>query len=335
MRSYAIVGTGAVGGYYGACLQKSGLDVHFLLRSDYAEVRENGLRVDSPKGDIVLPLVMAYSHPEDMPRCDVVVVAWKTTHNKYLRETLPRLVKPGGVVLVLQNGLDPEREVAPHAGTAQVLAGLCFLCSRKEGPGHIRHQDYGAITLAAYPGLAEGSQGAEGAKAAESDAGKGPPGRARPMGVTGAMRAVGADFESAGIEIKLHDDWRAARWRKLVWNIPFNGLCALWKLDTRALLAMPGKRKLVRELMLEVMAGAALDGCPLSPEFADRMLSATDAMTPYEPSMKLDRDEGRPMELPAIYGRTLEAIRMAGGEALLMESLLADLQLVELGGKPG
>lgn len=317
MRTYAIVGTGAVGGYFGACLQRAGLDVHFLLRSDYDFVRRNGLRVDSPKGDIVLPEVKAYSRPEDMPRCDVAIVAWKTTHNRFLPETLPFLVKPDGAVLVLQNGLDPEREAAPHAGGAQVLGGLCFLCSRKDGPGHIRHQDYGAVTVAAYAG-AEGGEG-------------GLPGSGKPMGVTDVMRAVGGDLQSAGMETRLHEDWRAARWRKLVWNVPFNGLCALWKTDTRTLLGMPGMRAEVEALIFEVMAGAALSGCPLPSDLPGRMLADTETMIPYEPSMKLDRDEGRPMELEAIYGRTLEAIRGAGGSAPRMESLAARLGYLEQG----
>lgn len=303
MRSYAIVGTGAVGGYYGACLQQAGQDVHFLVRSDYPWIHEYGLRVDSPKGDMVLRRVKAYARPADMPRCDVALLAWKTTHNRFLADTLPHVVKPGGVVLVLQNGLDPEREVAPHAGTAAVLAGLCFLCSRKEGPGHVRHQDFGAVTLAAYTPAPEVA-----------------------AGVTSAMREVAEDLRSSGIEVRLHEDWRAARWRKLVWNVPFNGLCALHRADTRALLAMPGMRDKVARLMGEVMAGAALQGHALPEGFAARMLEDTDRMIPYEPSMKLDRDQGRDMELEAIYARPLEAIRGAGGRAPEMEALLRDLR---------
>jgi 2-dehydropantoate 2-reductase len=288
------------------------LDVHFLLRSDFEHVRDHGLRVESPKGDFSLPKVKAYARPEDMPRCDVAAVAWKTTENRYLAEVLPKVVKPGGVVLVLQNGLDPERDAAPHVRDldAKVLSGLCFLSSRKLGPGHVLHQDFGAITLAAYGEQAAG------------EAGKG-------LGVTGEMREVAADFGEAGVEIRLHESWRAARWRKLVWNVPFNGLCALHGLDTRKLLARPDLKALARRLMEEVLAGAALEGCALPDGFADRMMKDTEAMVPYEPSMKLDLDSGRPMELDAIYARTVAAIRKAGGEAPLVEELLERLRALE------
>lgn len=321
MRTYAIVGTGAVGGYYGACLQRGGLDVHFLLRSDYEAVKTQGIKVDSPKGNFHLPHVKAYARAADMPRCDVVVLAWKTTHNRALPETLPRLVKPGGFVLVLQNGLEPEREAAPHAGGAHVLGGLCFLSSRKVGPGHVLHQDYGTITLAAYPGVSGGAGGAVGSG--------GPDGAAAvPEEVTAGLRGIAEDLGRGGVDTRILADWRAARWRKLVWNVPFNGLCALHGLDTSALLARPELRERARALMEEVLAGAAREGHVLPLDFADRMLADTEKMVPYEPSMKLDRDAGRPMELAAIYERTIEAIRKAGGKAPQMEALLRELRMI-------
>ena len=321
-KTYAIVGTGAVGGLYGALLHHAGREVHFLLRSDYEHVRRHGLRVDSPLGDVRIPKVHCYSEPEAMPACDVVVVAWKTTQNAHLGRVLPRLVKPGGAVLVLQNGLDPEREAAAHAGGAAILAGLCFLCSRKEGPGWIRHQDYGMVTFAAY---GDGRGNSDGRS---NDAGNGDA-PVRSLGVTPEMRAVESDFREARVETRLEEDWRCARWRKLVWNIPFNGLSALLDADTRELMAHPGTRALLGDLMDEVMAGAAACGCPLPPDFPQKMLASTEAMAPYETSMKLDRNARRPMELEAIYGRTLEEIRKAGGTAPRMEALLAELRFLE------
>ena len=111
-RSYAILGTGALGGFYGARLQKAGLDVHFLVHSDYEFVNQQGLIVESKDGDFTLPQVQAYSETSQMPRCDVVIVALKTTQNHLLPKLLPDVVKDNGVVLVLQNGLGIENEVA-------------------------------------------------------------------------------------------------------------------------------------------------------------------------------------------------------------------------------
>ena len=76
--SYAIIGTGAIGGYYGACLQRAGNQVHFLLHSDYQHVKENGLIIESPKGNFTLPRVQAYQDARRMPASDVVIVTLKT-----------------------------------------------------------------------------------------------------------------------------------------------------------------------------------------------------------------------------------------------------------------
>ena len=147
-RRYAILGTGAVGGFYGARLQKAGLDVHFLLHNGYEHVSKHGLIVESPDGDFPLPQVHAYNDVNKIPRCDVVVVTLKTTQNHLLPQLLPNIVKDDGVVLVLQNGLGVEPEIAQIVGSERVIGGLCFLCSNKVGPGHIRHLDYKEIKLA-------------------------------------------------------------------------------------------------------------------------------------------------------------------------------------------
>jgi 2-dehydropantoate 2-reductase len=308
MQSYAILGTGAVGGYYGALLQKAGAQVHFLVRSDYAHIKSHGLKIDSPRGNFTLEKVNAHATPQGMPPCDVAVVSWKSTENGHLAEVLPKVLKPGGSVLVLQNGLDPERDAAAVAPDSPILSGLCFLCSRKEGPGWIRHLDYGAITLARYS-----TRG--------------------PQGITEEMRRAGEDLRAAGVEIRMHEDWRAARWRKLVWNIPFNGLCALMGSDTARLMRHPPMRAQIAALMDEVIAGAASCGCPLSGDLRERMMKDTDAMAPYEPSMKLDRDAGRPMELEAIYARPLEEMAKAGADAPLIRNLYAELAFLE--SRPG
>ncbi len=125
---YAVIGTGAVGGYYGGLLARRGHRVHFLLHNDYAHVREHGLRVDSKNGDFLLRDPLAYASAKDMPRCDIVLVALKTTQNQALSSILPHVVKDGGIVVMLQNGLGVEREAADIVPRATVLGGLCFLC---------------------------------------------------------------------------------------------------------------------------------------------------------------------------------------------------------------
>ncbi|MEO0355147.1 MAG: 2-dehydropantoate 2-reductase N-terminal domain-containing protein, partial [Cyanobacteria bacterium P01_A01_bin.3] len=88
---YAIIGTGALGGYYGARLQRSGADVHFLLNSDFDRVKTHGLVVESIYGDFTLPTMSAYRDASEMPPCDAVVICLKTTQNHLLPQLLPPL----------------------------------------------------------------------------------------------------------------------------------------------------------------------------------------------------------------------------------------------------
>lgn len=284
-RSYAIIGTGALGGYYGGCLQKAGFDVHFLLHSDYEYVCQHGLIVESKNGDFTLPNVQAYADAEKMPACDVVVVALKTTQNHLLPKLLPNVVKDGGVVLVLQNGLGVEDEVAQIVGGKKAIGGLCFLCSNKVGPGHIRHLDYGEIMLAEY--------------ANNYQAG----------GITDRMRQIGSDLERAGIPIKLAEDLLLARWHKLVWNIPYNGLSVVLNARTDELMADIHTRNLAEELMREVAAGAKSCDRIISDSWIELMLDRTIKMKPYRTSMKIDYDEKRPLEVEAMFGNPLRLAR--------------------------
>ncbi len=287
-KQFAIIGTGAVGGYYGGLLQQAGFDTHFLLHSDYEHVKHDGLMIESPNGNIHLPKVKSYNNPKKMPRCDVVVVSLKTTANHLLPDILPHVVKDGGIVLTLQNGLGSEEQIADIVGADRVIGGLCFLCSSKVGPGHIQYLDYGLITLGEYH--AEG----------------------QPTGITPRLEHLGADMQSAGISIQLIKDLQLARWKKLVWNIPFNGLSVVRNSMTNVLVQDSETRALCETLMSEVAAGSAACARPIERAFIEKMMMDTEKMAPYATSMKLDFDRGKPMEIESIYGNPLRAARARG-----------------------
>lgn len=287
-RSYAVIGTGAVGGYYGALLHKSGREVYFLLHRDYEKVKERGLRVDSVGGDFVLSKVNAYGCASDMPPCDVVLVALKATNNGILPRILPSVCKKGGTVLLMQNGLGGEEEIAGIMKHQTIVGGLCFICSSKIGPGHIQHLDYGDVTLGEYTVSHDGA------------------------GITGTMKMIAEDFVGAGIKVHLVDNLEVARWKKLVWNVPFNGLSVVLDATTDQLMKSCESRSLIIKLMEEVCEGAAACGNPVEKDFIDTMVTATDTMTSYTTSMKIDYERKRPLEIEAIYGVPLEYAKKAG-----------------------
>jgi 2-dehydropantoate 2-reductase len=296
-RSYAIIGTGALGGFYGARLQHAGCELHFLLHSDYKHVRQHGLICESPDGDFTLPKVNAYADVRDMPRCDVVCVCLKTTQNHLLPQLLPPIVKEDSVVLVMQNGLGMEAQAAEAVGAKHVVGGLCFLCSNKAGPGHIRHLGYTLVALAEFS----------------------------TRGISERLRAIADDFRRARVEIELAEDLDAIRWQKLVWNIPYNGLSVTLDATTTELMTNPQSRQLVEAIMHEVVADARACGVALTDDIIARMLSNTEKMAPYRTSMKVDYDDRRPLEIEAIFGNPLRAAQRTGASSPLLEQLYAQL----------
>ena len=314
--TYAIVGTGALGGFYGANLQQAGLEVHFLVRSDYESVQRNGLFVESVDGDFRLNRVNAYYDARNMPACDVAIVALKTTQNHLLPDILLPILKENSIVLVLQNGLGIEEEVAAiidrykvsgyKIGETKIIGGLCFLCSNKVGDGHIRHLAYGKIILGEHKNNSQHGD------------------------IADEMRIIANDFETAGIPIELSSDLLLSRWKKLVWNIPYNGLSVVLDATTEELMTNPNSLELVKELMHEVLIGAKSVGRDIPLEFIETMLEHTRNMHPYRTSMKIDYDEKRPLELTAIFANPLQAAFSCGVDLPKIRCLYQQLQFLDL-----
>ncbi|TVQ11508.1 MAG: putative 2-dehydropantoate 2-reductase [Leptolyngbya sp. DLM2.Bin27] len=312
-RRYAVLGTGAIGGYYGACLQRGGAEVHFLLHSDYDHVARHGLVVESIAGDFALPQVQAHRTVATMPAVDVVIVGLKTTQNALLPDLVRPILGPETAILTLQNGFAIEHELAQWVGSRPILGGLCFICSNKIGPGTIRHLDYGSVLLGQH----------------SLDH--------QPAGLSPLLKALVQDFQAAQVEVELTDDLRLARWRKLVWNIPFNGLSVVMNATTAEMMADPNICQLAEQLMGEVVAAAQADGEALSPgqgrqlsaELIGQMLTHTEQMAPYRTSMKLDFDAGRPLEVEAIFGNPLRAAQAAGMAAPRIEMLYHQLKAID------
>lgn len=309
MRSYTVIGLGAIGGYYGARLHQAGFPVRFVARSDAEHVRQHGLRVDSPQGDAVLDVDVldgrTLADQPDPARSDVLVVAVKTTSTPDVVPLVARLAGPDTIVVVMQNGLGVEASLAAAAPESTVVGAMCFMCSNKVGPGHVVHLDQGAVTL--------GEHRADGA----------------PAGVTPAVEAVMTDLLAARVSASPVPDLQTGRWQKLVWNIPFNGLSVTLDAGTDEMLADPATRQRASALMDEVIAGAVACGHGFDRSFADRMLATTETMTPYKTSMKLDHEAGRPLELDAIYAAPIEAARAAGQTMPQAEALLAELRVID------
>jgi 2-dehydropantoate 2-reductase len=307
-----IIGTGAIGGFYGLMLARAGYDVHFLLRSEFSAVSQNGLRLDSQvHGVLTLDNVQAYSSAADMPACDWLLVGAKTTGNHGVAPAIIQAAAPNAKVLMLQNGLAVEAELrALLPDSLHLLGGLCFICVHRTGPGQIAHQAFGAVNIGYHSGPA--------ADAAASLA---------------IVEEGAALFHAAGIESVAMDNLDKARWQKLVWNVPYNGLSVLLNASTTPLMADPDSRELIQGLMAEVVQGAQACGHVLPQGYAEQLFKVTGHMPDYRPSMHHDFSEKRPLELEAIYAKPLAAALAAGCDMPKIRALYHALAFIDRGNR--
>lgn len=293
-KSVAVVGSGAIGLYYGGRLAQAGEDVRFLLRSDHDTISRDGLKVESVHGDFELPSVQAFRTPEEIGPVDLVIVAWKATANHQLAKVLPPLLHAGTQVLTLQNGLGNCETLAKIAGAENVLGGLCFVCINRLSPGQVSHSAGGRVTLGEWR----------------------PDDRGRVM-------ELERRFKAAHIQGVAVENLEKSQWEKLVWNIPFNGLSvAEGGVTTDVLLASAETENELRALMVEVITAARALGLDLADELIDFNIDRTRPMGPYRTSSMIDFVEGREVEVEPIWEEPLRRATAAGVAMPHLENLV-------------
>ena len=298
----ALVGPGAVGGYYGAMLAIHGHDVHFLFRSTYDAVQSGGLwlvhHAECGRKERVETL-HAHATTETIGVCDWVIVATKATANTELAEILRPMVGEHTNLLTLQNGMGNVENLSYAFGNDRtILAGLCFTCINRTAPhviesllpGYVQFGEFGKSILE------EG------------------------------MKMVHA-FESSGVKVRVAESLDEALWRKLCWNVPFNGLAiAGGGITTDLILADPVLKQRCHDLMLEIQAGAKSYGINIEDASLDRQFELTEPMGPYKPSSLIDFLDGKPVEVDAIWGEALKRGASKGVEMPELKKLLQNLR---------
>ena len=294
----AVVGSGAIGWYYGGRLANLGEDVRFVLRSDYEAVRNGGMRVESVHGDFDLPQPQVFRSSGDIGPVDLVIIAWKATANAHLAEVLPPLLHEGTQVLTLQNGLGNCEMISAITGPDRVLGGLCFVCINRIAPGLIRHTAGGRLSIGEWQ-----------------------------AGISGRAVEVARRFKAAGIPANAVENLQAAQWEKLVWNVPFNGLSvARGGVTTDVLLDSGETENEIRALMAEVIAAARAQGLELGDELIDFNVERTRPMGPYRTSSMIDFVEGREVEMDGIWREPLRRAKELGVPMPRLEKLLAEIE---------
>ncbi|GAB4356583.1 MAG: 2-dehydropantoate 2-reductase [Methylohalobius crimeensis] len=296
-----IVGTGAIGGFYGALLAKAGWDVAVVCRSEYDTVKRQGIQIRSTLGEWTFRPSAVYRHAGEIETPpDYVIVCTKVLPGTDRAALIRDALGPDTAITLIQNGIEIEDELAASFPEHELISGLAFVCVSRTGPGQVWHQAYGNLRLGNFPH------------------GSGP-----------KTETLCDAFNRAGVRAKTREDIVTARWQKCVWNAPFNPLSVLsGGLTTSDILK--NQENLVLQMMGEICAIAAATGHPLPPDVIDQNITSTYQMPPYKTSMLLDFEAGRPMESEAILGNAVRAGRREGVAIPHLETVYALMQLREL-----
>jgi 2-dehydropantoate 2-reductase len=297
-----VVGTGAVGGFYAGRLALAKARVATLCRSDFETVRSQGITVNSVWGDFQFkPAQVVRRAAEYGPPPDFILVALKVLPDVDTAEIIRDAVGPDTAIILVQNGIGIDEPVAAAFPHNEIISAIAFIAVSRTGPGRILHADYGRLVLGRFP-----------------------------SGTSPRVGHLAKLFHAGSVPCEITDDIVAARWRKLVWNAPFNPISVLGgSVDTKTMVDTKESADLARKVMEEVMRIAAAAGHPLTPDIIEQNFEGTRAMKPIKTSMLADFEAGRPMEVEAIVGNALRTARRHKVEAPYLETLYALLKLVE------
>ena len=306
MNSYSgikvlLIGTGAIGSFYGGKLSQAGAAVSAVCRSDYNIVKEKGIRIKSINGDFDFkPDSVFKKASEYNDTADFLVVATKVLPDIDVVSIIRDAVKPSTSIVLLQNGINIEKEVTDAFPDNEIISALAFVCVSRVEYGLIDHQDYGRVVIGSFP-----------------------------SGVSGKVKLLEEMFKASGTPVETADDIISARWKKLLWNAPFNPVSVIGGgVSTKEMLADPLTESFIENIMKEVYALSVADGHPVDENLIKKNLEDTYKMVPYKTSMLLDFEAGRPMEVEAILGNAVRIADKYGVGVPYLKSIYALLDLI-------
>ena len=299
---FAMLGSGAVGGYYGARLARAGHRVTFVARGAHLRaIRERGLLVWSPLGDFVTR-ADATDDPSTVHDADVVVVAVKGYDNATAFAALPAMVGPQTLVLTLQNGVESADELAACVGREKVIGGPTYVATGLRAPGLIVQN--GTHRRIVVGELLD-----------------------PPAQVTDRVRRIAEVLAAADIQAEAVADGRVPLWEKLMFLSPLAGLCAAMRRPTSAVWHDPFAREVFLAGAREVEAVALAEGVPVPIDATDRMISYLDALPPsMTPSLLIDLSAGKRLEVEALQGAVVRRGRKHGLPTPVHDTLYATLK---------
>lgn len=282
-----VVGTGAVGGYFGAKLAAAGHDLVFLARGrNLAALQRNGLLIESFQGPLHIRQALFTDDPAAIRTADLVLFCVKSYDTEAAATALAPFISRTTKLLSLQNGIDNSSRIARICGSDQTFAGVVYIGAELVQPAVVKHSTGGKIVFGQLDG-----------------------------GVREETRKIEQAFLAAHVPCEISLKMAQAQWRKLLWNAPFCAISCLTNATTRDIVESPSLCKLAIDCMGEVIAAGKTQGVGLVSEWIDETLAFARTLGDFKPSMLQDREAGKPLEFEAFNGAVVNLLRQTGQQA--------------------
>jgi 2-dehydropantoate 2-reductase len=275
----AIMGSGGIGGYYGARLQNGGADVTFIARgAQLKAMRENGITLEGDR-PIHLPKVKATDDPATIGKVDMVIFSVKLRDTESAGRQILPLIGPDTGIISLQNGVQKDDMLAPIVGREHLLGGAAYIGVSIARPGVIRKA--GTMERLAF---------------GEFD-----------NKVSKRARAFLDACKAGDVKADIPPDISLELWQKFVVIVTMSSITSAMRSTIGPIRANPNARQFALDLMKEVVAVGRAQGVALEPDFAEKRIAHVDGMSPdMRASMSLDLELGRPLELPWLAGAVVD-----------------------------
>jgi 2-dehydropantoate 2-reductase len=276
----AVMGTGGVGGYFGARLAEGGHDVAFIARGRHLDaLRTHGLRIESPRGDLHLPRVVATDDPAELEPVDLVLFGVKLWDTEASAKLITPLVDEGAGVVSFQNGVAKDDILRSVLGPEHVLGGVCYIAATIAEPGVIHHaNDLQKLVFGEYDGT-----------------------------TSARVRQFHDACIDAGIDVEISDRIEQTIWEKFVFLVGLSGTTSTSRTPIGPIRSNPRSRAFLRDVMDEVVQVARTQGVPLPADYAADRLAFTDSVAEtMTSSMHHDLERGNRLEVNWLSGDVVE-----------------------------
>jgi 2-dehydropantoate 2-reductase len=297
----AVMGSGAVGGYFGAKLASAGNQVSFIARGKHlAAMQEHGLKITSPIRDLHIRNAQFTTDARSVGGVDLVLFCVKSYDTEVAGRSIAPLISDQTMILSLQNGIDNPDKLARLYGQKRVFATVVYVGAQVVAPGVIAHSTGGKIIF-------------------------GQPDGKDPQSALALTRTL----TNAGIPCEQNADIRKVQWTKLLWNAPFCAISCLTHANMKQILESQLLTQLALACMAEVQTAARTDAVDLPRQLFDDTLAFSRGLGEFKPSMLQDLEAEKPLEYEAFNGIVVKLLETAGQAAPINRTFFAMLHFID------